>query len=61
MLNSRIGSPEIDALLRRLFREIHRLEPMEAVMLTSAVMRRLAEHLHDLGVEVELSTKSSPD
>jgi hypothetical protein len=57
MSQKQIRLPEIEALLRRLMREIYRLEPMDSAMLTSAVIRYLAEYLHDMGVEVEISNK----
>lgn len=61
MPREQIGSPEISGHLQALIREIHRLETYDAVMIASAIMRCLAEYLHDLGVEVELSTKSDTD
>lgn len=61
MPREQIGSPEISGHLQALIREIHRLETYDAVMIASAIMRCLAEYLHDLGVEVELSTKSDAD
>ena len=61
MMDDHINSSRADALLVHVCRELDRMKPMESAMVASAVMKRLAEYLYDMGVEVELSTKSSPE